>query len=61
MHAAERKNVMARERLNQKNFYIRLSEALNSADGDIWAETVLRGEHAGAAVPEGVSILDTPS
>lgn len=47
MHAAERKNVMARERLNQKNFYIRLSEALNSADGDIWAETVLRGEHAG--------------
>ena len=31
---------MKRERLDQKEFYIRLSEALGESSGDIWAETV---------------------
>ena len=38
---------MKRERLDQKEFYIRLSEALGESSGDIWAETVLSGSHAG--------------
>ena len=38
---------MKRERLDQKEFYIRLSEALSESSGDIWAETVLSGSHAG--------------
>ncbi len=38
---------MKRERLDQKEFYIRLAEALDDSSGDIWAETVLSGSHAG--------------
>ena len=34
---------MKRERLDQKEFYIRLAEALDDSSGDIWAETVLSG------------------
>ena len=44
---AGRKYGMKRERLDQKEFYIRLSEALGESSGDIWAETVLSGSHAG--------------
>lgn len=38
---------MKRERLDQKEFYIRLAEALDGSSGDIWTETVLSGSHAG--------------
>ena len=38
---------MKRERLDQKEFYIRLAEALGETSGDIWTETVLSGSHAG--------------
>lgn len=38
---------MKRERLEQKDFYIRLSQELNSASGDLWTETVLSGSHMG--------------
>ena len=38
---------MKRERLDQKEFYIRLAEALDGSFGDIWTETVLSGSHAG--------------
>ena len=38
---------MKRERLDQKEFYIRLEEALGETSGDIWTETVLSGSHAG--------------